>query len=261
MRGLITLALFALSACGSNRGSGGARSAAARASMAAIARGAFIAGGPARPVVGAEVAASPRHSRELQAFAIDRVPVTERDYSRFVEETARAVSAVAVDADATVTPAQLARRALPQRARAALYSAHPAVLVSWDDARDYCAWRGARLAAEDEWEKALRGVDGRVFPWGDRVDPERINSRELGPGDTAPVLSYPRAASPFEVYDGAGNAAEWTSTPGPSPDHFIVRGSAWNEPAALARLDRRRQLPRSARSVTLTFRCAATPPP
>ncbi len=229
--------------------------------MATVARGAYIAGGPARPLAGCDVASLPHGARELQAFSIDRVPVTERDYARFVEETGRAAVANPVEADATVTPAQLARRALPLQARVQQYGAHPAVLVSWDDARAYCAWRGARLPADDEWEKALRGTDGRTFPWGDRVDPERINSLELGPGDTAPVLSYPRAASSFEVYDGAGNAAEWTSTPAPSPDHFIVRGSAWNEPAALARLDRRRQLPRSARSVTLTFRCAATPTP
>lgn len=229
--------------------------------MVVVARGAFLAGGPERPVAGVELSHSPRHRMELQAFAIDRVPVTERDYARFAEETARATSANVVDADAAVTPAQLARRALSQRERVARYGAHPVVLVAWDDARDYCAWRGASVATEDQWEKALRGIDGRAFPWGDRVDPERINSRELGPGDTVPVLSYPRAASPFDVYDGAGNAAEWTATPGPAPDQFIVRGSAWNEPAALARLDRRRQLPRSARSVTLTFRCAATPPP
>ncbi len=228
--------------------------------MATIPRGSFLEGAGEGFTAPLELPPLPLRRVEMPEFSIDRVPVTERDYARFVDETSRALSVVGRDADPTIDAALVAQH---DRARASVldrYGPHPAVLVAWDDARDYCAWRHARLPTEEEWEKAVRGVDGRAFPWGDRADPARINSRELGAGDTAPVLSYPRARSPFEVYDGAGNAAEWTSTSGSSPEHFIVRGSAWNEPAAAARTHRRRQLARSARSVTVTFRCASTPP-
>ncbi|MFO0652780.1 MAG: SUMF1/EgtB/PvdO family nonheme iron enzyme [Polyangiales bacterium] len=196
----------------------------------------------------------------VAAYAIDRVPVTTRDYARFAEETARVIDAEPAEVDPSIGATSRAREGRRRRDAGERYAAHPAVMVSWLDARDYCAWRGARLPTEIEWEKAIRGVDGRAYPWGDRADPTRVNSLEFGAGDTVPVLSQPRAQSPFEVFDGAGNAAEWTSTPGPSPGHFIVRGSAWSEPAVVARCDRRRELQRDARSVTLTFRCAATTP-
>lgn len=167
--------------------------------------------------------------------------MTTRDYARFAAETARAADAAERDADPSIIATSPAVAARGRSDAAERYAAHPAVRVSWLDARDYCAWRGVRLPTEIEWEKALRGVDGRAYPSGDRPDPTRVNGLEYGPGDTVPVLSQPRAQSPFEVFDGAGNTAEWTLTPGPSPDHFIVRGSAWNEPAVVARCDRRRE--------------------
>ena len=259
MRIALLVSLAAV-ACGSNRGAGGPRSAAAQARMALIVAGPFRSGSTLAPTDATELRPLEARVISLGAYRIDRVPVTARDFARFVDETSRAAPPPSRDADSRigdVTRAHLSRRSPGASER---YASHPMVLVSWADARDYCAWRGARLPTELEWEKAMRGTDGRAFPWGADPDPMRVNSAEFGAEDTVPVLSFPRAASPFEVYDGGGNAAEWTSSSGPSPDHFIVRGSAWNEPASAARCDRRRELPRDARSVTLTFRCAMTPP-
>ena len=94
------------------------------------------------------------------------------------------------------------------------YDDHPVVGVDWFQAEGYCEWIMARLPSEAEWEKAARGSQSLVFPWGND-DPtcDKANGQLEGcenAGDTMPVGSYPMGASPYGFFDMAGNVREWT---------------------------------------------------
>jgi sulfatase modifying factor 1 len=89
---------------------------------------------------------------------------------------------------------------------------HPVTCVSWVDVNEFCRWAGVRLASEAEWEKAARGTDGRIYPWGNELpDKERCNFN-MDVGDTTAVGSYAKGKSPYGVLDMAGNVWEWTSS-------------------------------------------------
>jgi formylglycine-generating enzyme required for sulfatase activity len=89
---------------------------------------------------------------------------------------------------------------------------HPCV-VTWHQAEAFCHWIGGRLPTAAEWEKAARGIDGRLYPWGNQWDSSRYNY--IGPKRvagtlTAPIGSLPRGASPYGVMDMVGNIRHWT---------------------------------------------------
>ena len=114
---------------------------------------------------------------------------------------------------------------------------HPVEYVSFEDAFKYCEWktkkeglqgRQYRLPAEVEWEKAARGTDGRVYPWGDEFDKEKCNSYESGIKDTTPVDKYPDGVSPYGCYDMAGNVWVWVeSWLDKEKKYRVLRGGSW----------------------------------
>ncbi|MCC6301714.1 MAG: formylglycine-generating enzyme family protein [Gammaproteobacteria bacterium] len=142
----------------------------------------------------------PQHTVRLPDYDLDEYEVTNLQYQAFIEATGRRA------------PDDFENRAAP-RGKAD----HPVTFVTWFDARDYCAWAGKRLPTEQEWEKAARGADARIFPWGDEFDIRAANTpvrwARLGrEGDTTPVGAFKAGVSPYGLYDMSGNVWEWTAS-------------------------------------------------
>jgi formylglycine-generating enzyme required for sulfatase activity len=114
---------------------------------------------------------------------------------------------------------------------------HPVVQISWLDATAYAEWAGVRLLDEREWEKAARGIDGRLYPWGDTFDSERCNVYESGIHATTRVGQYsPAGDSPSGCADMAGNVWEWTASRWETDSEVrVLRGGAFGISADYAR--------------------------
>ncbi len=160
--------------------------------MRLIPSGEFVMGDDGSPF-GPE---KPAHVVYLDAFWIDETEVTNAQYRSCVE--AGACGAPGLWDDAAFSDWTDDRQP---------------VLVSWSGAQTYCQWAGGRLPTEAEWEKAARGTDGRLWPWGNSFVEGRANLKgeEDGYAFTAPVGMFPGGASPYGLLDMAGNAAEWVA--------------------------------------------------
>jgi formylglycine-generating enzyme required for sulfatase activity len=202
----------------------------------------------------------PQRTLILSAFAIDRNEVTNSQYQQFVDATGHRKSG---------PPSRYAKNMSKMRG-----INQPVVYVSWEDADAYCHWKGKRLPTEAEWEKAMRGTDGRLWPWGNVEQANGANWARVQDGHdvTASVGTVLTDKSPYGVMDGAGNVMEWVadwyaesyfreaSEQNPqSPEHGtfrVLRGGGYATTGADIRITSRSKMVPDFRDETIGFRCA-----
>jgi formylglycine-generating enzyme required for sulfatase activity len=186
--------------------------------------------------VGGQRGGRPGHGVALDSFYLDSTEVTVAAYQRYL--------------DSTATPAPWTSR--PP-------ATWPATGILWGEAQRYCAWRGARLPTEDEWEAGARGRDGRRYPWGDRWERGRANAGSMT--DTLqPVGAFPLGRSPAGALDMVGNAWEWTAGDTVTTTGrvlHVIKGGAFNTAPENASATFRSALPDVRQQLWNTgFRCA-----
>jgi formylglycine-generating enzyme required for sulfatase activity len=210
----------------------------------------------------------PPHAVTVSPYAIEKTEVTVAAYTECVE--AGGCSEATSGAPCSYGDAQA--------------GLHPINCVTWQQAVDYCAWKGRRLPSEAEWEFAARSNTGRLFPWGSAEASctfahmyqmlTETSTFGCDSNDTARVGSYPTGTSPFGLFDMAGNVEEWTAdwygetyyaeSPGEDPSGpsegtlRVVRGGDWYDasPNNLRTIERARAMP-SIGAAERGFRCAA----
>ena len=136
---------------------------------------------------------------------------------------------------------------------------HPVVGVSHYEAEAYATWADKRLPAEEEWERAARGTDGRQYPWGDEFDPEKCNTAESKINKTTRVTRYPNGISPTGCYDMAGNVWEWSASWYDDKKELrVLRGGSWSDDRDYARCAYRVRFSPYLRNYSIGFGCAWT---
>ncbi len=176
--------------------------------------------------------------RTLDAFYIDIYPVTNEEYAKFIEATG-------------YRPPKFWTEGRLNGKRS------PVVGVSWHDADKYATWAGKMLPSSEQWEKAARGLEGRLYPWGTEIDEAKANFGRVSAVDAvSPVDAYPDNVSVFGARDLAGNVWEWTRDWDPIEiDMKIIRGGSFADPANFLRCDRGLYATPKDKFDNIGFRC------
>jgi len=229
----------------------------------------------------------PQHTVYLDAFWIDRTEVINAMFKRFVAATGYRTEAEKSGIGRVfngeewieTTGADWQHPGGPTTNILGLDN-YPVLQVSWNDAQAYCQWAGRKLPTEAQWEKAARGIDGQIYPWGNQMatcDFAVMNDgtgNGCGKGSVAwPVGSRPQGASPYGAWDMAGNLWEWVADwydksyyasspsknpPGPSSGQSrVLRGGGWNNFAPYVRVTNRLAVEPYYRDDNNGFRCAS----
>lgn len=204
---------------------------------------------------------TPARLVNLDTFYIDQYEVTNRQYTDCVSEGACRIPSI------------------PRSVNFAAYYGesdfgnYPVIWVTWQDAVDFCTFAGKRLPTEAEWEKAARGAEGAIYPWGDAKPDKQSNFGYLE-RDVTSVGNYPQDVSAYGVFDMAGNVREWVADwyqwdyyqsatdqnpTGPRNGVTrVLRGAGWNDTAEQLRLTLRRNFLAESFDSNLGFRCVSS---
>jgi formylglycine-generating enzyme len=208
----------------------------------------------------------PRRKIYLNAFAIDKYEVSNAQYRQFLDETLHK------------PPLNVfAERPFNKEEGIAEL---PVVQVTWHDAVDYCFWAGKRLPTEAEWEKAARGADGRLFPWGNESPTEQKANYEKdweGKKTFVEVTALPDGQSPTGLFNMSGNVREWVQD-WYDPEYYsiapeknpkgpengilkVLRGGSWSSFDADLTVTSRGKGGFALKTHGIGFRCARDPGP
>jgi formylglycine-generating enzyme required for sulfatase activity len=224
---------------------------------------------------------TPQFDVFVPAFYLGVFAVTNEQFARFLSETRPEARMFGTWASAITHIREPGRLGEPGRVDPG-FERHPVVHVSWLGAAAYCRWAGLRLPTEVEWEKAARGTDARLFPWGNQWRDDwlcwRRGHRHRNE-PTVPVDAHPEGRSPYGIFQMAGNVAEWCEDwyqprayddhamgnrlPPPSGDERVLRGGSCVQ---RCKLEFRCAMRQASAAVALTvdftgFRCACDAPP
>lgn len=173
----------------------------------------------------------PQKRIELPGYFMDLYPVTNEQFCEFLNRTQPDYNVVAEWIrleNAIIERCRIARLDDGKYVIEKGYEAHPVTHVTWFGAEVYAKWAEKRLPTENEWEKAARGVDGRVYPWGNEFDVGCANTDEGKRKGTTSIGSFPKGNSPYGCSDLAGNVWEWTLGSREGEKILVLRGGSWN---------------------------------
>lgn len=204
----------------------------------------------------------------LPAFCLARNLITNEDYQAFVQSAGYDQPGISAEAyqlqgflvhDYSIVEPYLWQNKQYPTGQAQ----HPAVLISYEDALAYAAWRSHkdgvtyRLPTALEWEKAARGTDGRYFPWGNEWRDEATNWAKNGPKGTSAIATYPDSRSPYGIEDMAGNVFEYTSTlveKSNGEAEVLLKGCGWDDYPGFCRAAYQHDRPQDSKHILFGFR-------
>jgi len=205
---------------------------------------------------------APQITAHTNAFKIMKKPVTQAKYAVFIKETKHRVPFVSpkqwqsyhlAHPYSHVKPYLWLNKKPPQHK-----ANHPVVLVNIKDAQAYARWlsnktgRNLKLPSEKQWEKAMRGDKGYLYPWGNTYRSDYLNNADQTPDGTMPVGLFPQAASPYGVLDGAGQVFEWTRDI--HNQKATVKGGSWDDHGGVCRPAAHHQRPVTLKHILIGFR-------
>lgn len=186
-------------------------------------------------------------------FYIDKFPVTNSEYWKFIDETDYMFEH-GLKGSGNLLRIMVLSKTKPN---------NPISNITWYDAFAYAAWAGKRLPTSKEWEKSARGNDGRIYPWGNRFDKNKCNSKESGFDSITPVDKYKNGISPFGCYDMVGNVFEWVNDWASNPrfsktpnSEKINRGASYNRYKIHTNCTHLESDPPDYTMIDVGFRCA-----